>query len=348
MTWVIGRSAPPFYYNIVSDRDGAPGFAHALVRTASPSATEAILPAPQRSLPAQAPGVQVLVRGLVQGPPVDAPVELRIVGPEMAILREEGTHPAVPLSAVSELRLDPGEGTITRRNGERANTVQAFLLHWVLPEEALADIRASLAAQDFALPPGYRLEVGGDSDARSSTLDNLLAPLGLIVALSIAVVVMTFRSFRLAAVALVVRGLSAGLSMLALAVFQYPFGINAIIGLIGAIGVSINAALIILTALQEYPAASQGAPDAMADVVMDSARHIVSTTLTTFGGFLPLIVAGGGFWPPFAMAVAGGVLLSGTVSFYFSPAAFRLVRPGRARNAPSLDAAPRMILQAAE
>lgn len=451
VTWVVGRSAPAFYYNVVSDRDGAPGFAHALVRTSSADATAEILPLLQHDLPRLAPEAQVLVRGLVQGPPVDAPVELRIVGPEVATLREEGArlrrlvaaedavtlarasisegapklvldvneaearrlglsladvagqmeaalvgmtggslvegteelpvrvrlgdglradpaairdmgllpgdavaralggdHPAVPLSAVAEVRLEPGEGTITRRNGARANTVQAFLVEGVLPEEALADIRAAMAEQGFALPPGYRLEIGGDSDARSSTLNNLLAPLGLIVTLSIAVVVMTFRSFRLASVALVVSGLSAGLSMLALAIFQYPFGINAIIGLIGSIGVSINAALIIMTALQENAEAAAGEPGAMVGVVMDSSRHITSTTVTTFGGFLPLILAGGGFWPPFAMAVAGGVLLSTIVSFYFTPAAFRLVyarRRGAAQDAPAPAVA---VLRAAE
>jgi multidrug efflux pump subunit AcrB len=41
--------------------------------------------------------------------------------------------------------------------------------------------------------------------------------------------------------------------MLSLAVLQYPFGINAIIGVIGSIGVSINAAIIILTGLQANP-----------------------------------------------------------------------------------------------
>lgn len=451
VTWVMGRSAPSFYYNITSGRDGAPGFAHGLIRTASAEATETILPKLQRELPMIAPEAQVLIRGLVQGPPVNAPVELRIVGPDIAVLRDEGArlrrlvsdqdavtlarasitegapklaidvneaearrlglslanvagqleaalvgttggsliegteelpvrvrlgdalrsnpaairdmgilpgdaaargaigaYPAVPLSAIAEVTLSPGEGTITRRNGERANTIQAFILRGVLPEEALAAVQTELAAQDFALPPGYRLQIGGDSDARSSTLNNLLAPLGLIVTLSIAVVVMTFRSFRLAAVALVVSGLSAGLSMLALAIFSYPFGINAIIGLIGSIGVSINAALIIMTALQNDTQAAAGEVEAMAGVVMDSSRHIVSTTITTVGGFLPLILAGGGFWPPFAMAVAGGVLLSTVVSFYFTPAAFRLVyaRPGR--RAAGHDGAQVQMLQAAE
>jgi len=63
----------------------------------------------------------------------------------------------------------------------------------------------------------------------------------------------------------------------------------------------------------------------MTHVVMGSSRHIVSTTITTVGGFLPLILAVGGFWPPFVMAVAGGVALSSIVSFYFTPAAFQLL-----------------------
>ncbi len=59
-------------------------------------------------------------------------------------------------------------------------------------------------------------------------------------------------------------------------------------------------------------------------VVMDSSRHIVSTTVTTFGGFLPLILEGSQFWPPFAMAIAGGVLLSTIISFFLVPPMFLL------------------------
>ena len=210
--------------------------------------------------------------------------------------------------------------------------MQAFLIPDVLPEEALVAVQAALAEAEFTIPDGYRLELGGDSDARNSTLNNLLASLGIIVALSIATIVLTFNSFRLSAVAFVVAGLSAGLSILALAIFQYPFGINAVIGVIGSIGVSINAAIIILTCLQADPRAASGDRHAMVDVVMDSSRHIVSPTLTTFGGFLPLILAGGGFWPPFAMSIAGGVLLSTVVSFYFTPPMFALV----ARRTPLL------------
>ncbi len=85
-----------------------------------------------------------------------------------------------------------------------------------------------------------------------------------------------------------------------------------------------------MTALQEDASALRGDIEAIAARVMAQSRHIISTTVTTFGGFMPLILEGGGFWPPFAMAIGGGVLLSTIVSFYFVPPAFYLLaRTGR-------------------
>jgi multidrug efflux pump subunit AcrB len=442
VAWVAGRSAPAFYYNMVGERDQAPGFAQALIRTASPEATERLLSEVQADLPPAFPQARLVIRGLTQGPPVDAPVELRLVGqdiealrragdelrallaqvPQIAMVRTgiaggtptltlevdeararllgldlgqiarqmeaglegvtggsmlEGTEelpvrvrlgaglrgdpvaigdmpilppgaaglaatgafPAVPLSTLGALRLEPSESTITRRNGERVNTVQGFLMPGVLPEVALVEAMAVIEAAGHVLPEGVRLETGGDSDARDSTVTALVAPLGLIVTLSIAVVAMTFNSFRLTLIAFTVAGLSAGMSMLALAVFDHPFGINAIIGVIGSVGVSINAALIVLSGLQEDPRAACGDRAAMVDVVAGSARHITSTTVTTVGGFLPLILGGGGFWPPFAMSVAGGVALSVTLAFAFTPQMFALTL-SRRRGAVSVPRSP--------
>lgn len=436
--WVIGRSAPAFYYNIVGNRDQEPGFAQALIRTSSPQATEKLLMTLQADLPPAYPQARLFIRGLVQGPPVNAPVELRLVGQDIDALRQggdalralladlpavtvvrtgisggapkltlqvdegrarllgldlaqiarqmeaglegvtggsllEGTEelpvrvrlgaglrgdpvaigdmpilppgaaayaatgafPAVALSTLGTLVLEPSESTITRRNGERVNNVQAFLMPGVLPATALAQAMARMAQAGTPLPAGVRLETGGDSDARDTVVRSLLAPLGLIITLSIAVVVMTFNSFRLTAIAFAVAGLSAGLSMLALALFNYPFGITAIIGVIGSVGVSINAALIVLSGLQDDARACEGDRAAMVDVVAGSARHITSTTITTFGGFLPLILGGGGFWPPFAMSIAGGVALSVTLAFAFTPQMFALTLRRRAKPAPN-------------
>ena len=60
----------------------------------------------------------------------------------------------------------------------------------------------------------------------------------------------------------------------------------------------------------------------MVRVVLESTRHIVSTTVTTIGGFLPLILSGGQFWPPLAMSIAGGVAGSAILALYLVPAMF--------------------------
>ncbi|MEM9350361.1 MAG: efflux RND transporter permease subunit [Pseudomonadota bacterium] len=422
VSWVVGRSAPGFYYNIVGDRDNAPGFAQALITTSSPEATEELLPRLQATLGAAHPEARVIVQGLKQGPPVPAPVELRIVGPDLAELRRLGDdlrgimagmdgivlarssiNPSAPqlsfhieeetarlvglelgavarqleaglegvtggsllegteqlpvrvrfsssmtdlradpvaiadmplsvpglalgptISAFGEMRLEPSESAITRRQGERVNTVQGFIPRGLLPEEALQEVLAAVEREGFSVPLGYRWEIGGDFDARQDTMLNLASSAPLVAVLTIATIVLTFNSIGLSLISLVVAVLAAGLSMLSLAVLQHPFGVQAIIGVIGSVGVSINATIIVLTGLRDDAGAAAGDRAAMARVVAGSGRHITSTTITTFGGFLPLLMAGGGFWPPFATSIAGGVLLSIVLAFYFTPAAFAL------------------------
>ena len=426
--WVIGESAPSFYYNMTKDQDGVARFAEALVTTASPEATRSAVPYLQERLDAALPEAQILVRDLTQGPPVTAPVEIRVVGPDLQVLRDigddirrvmadvseithtrvtlvggppkavfdldedrvrlagldlggvaaqldaalegatggsliEGTeelpvrvrvgsgdrnriealqaidivppdaaeraanglYPGIPLSALGTVRVEPSDSPIERRDGERVNNVQGFVHLGVLPEEALVSVQNRLAEISLDMPTGYRLEIGGDADARAETVRNLASTMGLVIALTVAAIVLTFNSYRLSLIGGSVAVLSAGLSLLALAIGGYPFGIQAMIGVIGSIGVSINAAIIVLTSLKQDPRCMEGDVERMAEVVASSSRHIVSTTVTTFGGFLPLILAGGGFWPPFATAIAGGVLLSTVVSFYYTPPMFRLL-----------------------
>ncbi len=60
---------------------------------------------------------------------------------------------------------------------------------------------------------------------------------------------------------------------------------------------------------------------------MSTGRHVVSTTLTTIGGFIPLLFAGGSFWPPLAIVIAGGVSGATILATLFIPSTYVLVRP---------------------
>ena len=62
---------------------------------------------------------------------------------------------------------------------------------------------------------------------------------------------------------------------------------------------------------------------------MAGSRHIISTTLTTVAGFVPLLISGGTFWPPLAVVIAGGVGFSIILSLWFTPISYRLIRARR-------------------
>ena len=63
----------------------------------------------------------------------------------------------------------------------------------------------------------------------------------------------------------------------------------------------------------------------MTEVVIRSTRHIITTSLTTLGGFLPLIFASV-FFKPLAWAMSIGVLGATITALMYIPAMFIIMR----------------------
>ncbi len=421
--WSIGEGAPRVYYNVTSLNDGIASYASGWVDTDSPETTLAILPDLQVALSRALPNAEVLALPFEQGPPRDAPIEIRVVGPELDVLRQEAealrrvlssvdgvtytratlstaepklvfapdenatsmlglatgdlsarlnaslmglragsvqegntevpvrvrlanasrdgvsdlaTLPivrregrpgdaalaGVPLDELGRWELVPTASAIDRRQGERLSTVQGHLLPYVLPAAVLAEFRQRVEAEGRTLPEGYRLEFGGEAEQTSESTGNLGATFALFGLAMVAVVTLSLNSFRHAALIFVVAFLSVGLALFGVRLFGYPFGYMALIGSLGMMGLAINGAIIVLSALKASGVEARCDAKQTADVVVDATRHIISTTVTTIGGFVPLIVAGGTFWPPLATAIAGGVAGSAVIALYMVPAVF--------------------------
>ncbi|WP_008317735.1 efflux RND transporter permease subunit [Leptolyngbya sp. PCC 6406] len=425
--WFIGKSAPSFFYNLVGGRENAPNYAQGIVQLRDTTDLRGTIQTLQQELDQAFPGAQILVKQLEQGPPFDAPIELRLYGSDMTQLREigdrlryelaqvkdvthtratltealpklalqvdevqarragldnraiaqqldatldgsvggsilEGTEtipvrvrvPAaqrgdlaqvasldlvtprgdtVPLSAVATASLKPDFASIARYNGQRINTIMGFVTAGELPATVLQGFERRLAAVNFQLPAGYRIEYGGEADARGNAIANLLSTVGILTILMTATLVLSFNSFGLAALIGSVALLSVGLAALALKVFGSLFGFTAILGTLGLIGLAINDSIVVLAALREHPTAQQGDPVATEQVVMKATRHVLATTFTTIIGFTPLILDQTGFWPPLAIAIAGGLGGATILALYYIPAAHILIfRRGEARS----------------
>jgi len=422
--WFIGSKPPKFYYNMFSQNDGIANIAEAVITVDVYDSIPILVPRLQDELTEMVPEALILVKELGTGPPIQAPIEVQIKGPDLVILEElgdeirtltstipdvtytrtslaagrpiisveareddvsvagltlrgveqqlqalttgvtvsyvieqtqqvpvklitsrtsrdniesianmslfsaaakqeaDGSFADIPVSAVADVKLATKVGGINHRNGERQNTVQAFLEFGVLPAIPLATLKQKLEDSHFTVPAGYTISFGGESEERDEAVGQLFGTAGMLVVLMLLAMVLTFNSFRLAFVTFAAAVQAAGLGFLSLWVFDFPLSFVVIFGIMGLVGLAINAAIVILSELRGIQAARRGDAEAVVDGVMNTGRHIISTTITTVGGFMPLILAGGPFWPPFAIAVAGGAFLSMIVSFYFAPAAF--------------------------
>jgi multidrug efflux pump subunit AcrB len=223
------------------------------------------------------------------------------------------------VGSIGELNMTPSISGITRENGVRVNKVQAYLLPDIAAVTASNQLR-ELIEQNIVLPPGYRLKMAGDADEQQQALGQLATYLPVLLVLMITALILSFSSVRFAAVIGVVSILSVGLGFFSLWLSGLPIGFNPLLGSAGLIGVAINGSIVVIAAIAANPKAMQGDTREIVEETMSCSRHILSTTFTTVGGLIPLLLfSEGSFWPPLAVVLAGGVGFSVILSLLFTP-----------------------------
>jgi multidrug efflux pump subunit AcrB len=203
--------------------------------------------------------------------------------------------------------------------------VQAFVEAGVLPTQVLRAVHERLSQTGLVLPPGYHYEFGGEVEQRNEAIRNLLSSADTLALVMAATLVLIFGSFRLAALLAMVAVLSVGSALASLGLGGCPFGFMAILGTMGLVGLAINDSIVVLAAIRADSAARRGDREAICNVVVSSTRHVLATTITTVMGLMPLLIFGGDFWGPLAIAVAGGVVGSTLLALVFVPSFYILL-----------------------
>jgi len=232
----------------------------------------------------------------------------------------------VSAASLGTFELRPELGGIARFDGRRTNTISAYTRSGSLPIDVSNDVLATLEDQGFVLPAGYSLALGGASEQSSEANANLARYAPILMVMMVATLILAFRSIRMAAILGGVAFCAVGLGLLATWSYAFPISFNMILGTLGLIGVALNDSIVVLAALKADPRIARGDLDAAVETVLGCTRHIISTTATTVGGFLPLLVlVGGAFWPQLAIVLVGGIMGATLVALIFVPAAYLLL-----------------------
>ena len=215
--------------------------------------------------------------------------------------------------------------TITRLDGQRTNDVDGWIWTGTLPSATEEAIKKDVADFESRLPIGYSLKQLGEAESRGQSQASLYSSAFMYFILIIVGLVLALNSFRETGLILSVAFLSIGLSFLGLFIGQQNYGFIGTISAIGLIGLSINDSIIVLAHIKEEANEKLITKAELVEVVIRSTRHIITTSLTTLGGFLPLIFASV-FFKPLAWAMSIGVLGATITALMYIPAMFIIMR----------------------
>ena len=214
---------------------------------------------------------------------------------------------------------------VTRRNSQRVNQVEGWIWTGTLPHETEQYLEEKFNEFERNLPPGYSIIVGGEAESRGQSQSQIYSSAIIYILLITIGLVFALNSFRQTAIILSVAIFSVGLSFLGLKVGQQNYGFIGTVGALGLIGLSINDSIIVLSHIKEKANQIAMTKADLIEVVIRSTRHIITTSLTTLGGFLPLIFANI-FFRPLAWGMSIGVLGATMTALLYIPAMFILLK----------------------
>ena len=214
---------------------------------------------------------------------------------------------------------------VTRRNSQRVNQVEGWIWTGTLPHKTEQYLEEKFNEFESNLPPGYSIIVGGEAESRGQSQSQIYSSAIIYLLLITFGLVFALNSFRQTLLILSVAIFSIGLSFLGLKLGQQNYGFIGTVGALGLIGLSINDSIIVLSHIKEKANQVSMTKSDLIEVVIRSTRHIITTSLTTLGGFLPLIFANI-FFRPLAWAMSIGVLGATMTALLYIPAVFILLK----------------------
>jgi HAE1 family hydrophobic/amphiphilic exporter-1 len=249
----------------------------------------------------------------------------------IAVRNAQGQPSSLPLGQVATITQGLGPARIDHLDRDRVISVQANTQGRPLTE-IIADIQRRIDA--IALPAGYAITQGGETEDQQEVFSRILIALGVAVMLMYLVLVVQFGSF-LDPLAIM---LSLPLSLIGVVLILMMTGdtlnIMSMIGVILLMGIVAKNAILLVDFAKM--AEGQGMPrqQAIIEAGRQRLRPILMTTFALTAGMVPVALGigeGADFRAPLGRAVIGGVLSSAFLTLLVVPTFYDILAGGRAR-----------------
>jgi multidrug efflux pump subunit AcrB len=250
-------------------------------------------------------------------------------------LQLDGVSGAVPLSAVASLRHERVASELFHEDLQPVVTVTAELEGRDLGSVD-RDVRSALAG--LRLPPGYRVEHGGQQASQREAFRNLVVvALGGLL-LTLLVLTAQFRRVRPSVAVLLTTPFAVVGALLTLWATGTALNVSSMMGCVLLVGLEVKSGILLLELAQSNAAAGMDPVTAVVEAGRRRIRPIMLTTTATLVGVAPLalgIGAGTDVLRPLAMAVLGGIAVSKFLNLVALPSLAVLCGLGEGPPSPS-------------
>jgi multidrug efflux pump subunit AcrB len=230
---------------------------------------------------------------------------------------------SAPLASFANPKLVATPASITRVDRERVVTLTGQTAEGFLTASVTADLLARVN-QEIKLPPGFRVELGGQAAAQSESFSGLGAAFLIALFGILAVLVLEFGKFKTAIVVAGIIPLGIFGAVAALGITGNSLSFTATIGIIALIGIEIKNSILLVDFTEQLRREGVGLMEAIERAGEVRFLPVLLTSVTAIGGLLPLALEQSGLYSPMAIAIIGGLISSTFLSRIATPVMYYL------------------------
>jgi multidrug efflux pump subunit AcrB len=238
----------------------------------------------------------------------------------------------VPLSQIGKIEIGMEDPILRRRDRTPTITVRGDIANNLQPPDVSVAVMKQLQPIVDALPPGYRIDMAGSIEESGKATQAMIPLFPIMIALTLLIIILQVRSIS----AMVMVFLTAPLGLIGvvpvLLIFNQPFGINALVGLIALSGILMRNTLILIGQIDHNQKEGLEPFQAVVEATVQRARPVLLTAMAAVLAFIPLTHSV--FWGTLAYTLIGGTLGGTIVTLVFLPAMYAIwfrIRPSEQR-----------------
>lgn len=244
----------------------------------------------------------------------------------------------VPLSQIGKIEVGMEDPVLRRRDRTPTITVRGDIADNLQPPDVSVAIMKQLQPIVDSLPAGYRIDMAGSIEESGKATQAMLPLFPIMIALTLLIIILQVRSLS----AMVMVFLTAPLGLIGvvptLLIFNQPFGINALVGLIALSGILMRNTLILIGQIDHNQKDGLDLFQAVVEATVQRARPVLLTAMAAVLAFIPLTHSV--FWGTLAWTLIGGTLGGTIITLVFLPAMYAIwfrIRPVEQRVQPATE-----------